>query len=33
MIEPLKNDGADIQWLLSGHFNDFPLAPLSNAHA
>ncbi|MEI7825612.1 MAG: PAS domain-containing protein [Chlorobiaceae bacterium] len=33
MIERLKNDGADIQWLLSGHFNDFPLAPLSNALA
>ena len=33
MLERLKNDGADIQWLLTGHFNDFPLAPLSNALA
>jgi PAS domain-containing protein len=33
MLERLKNDGADIQWLQSGHVKDYPLAPLSNALA
>lgn len=33
MLERLKNDGADIQWLQSGHVKDYPLAPLSNAMA
>ena len=33
MLERLKNDGADIQWLQSGHLKAYPLAPLSNALA
>ena len=33
MLERLKNDGADIQWLQSGHLKNYPLAPLSNALA
>ncbi len=33
MLERLRNDGADIQWLQSGHVKDYPLAPLSNALA
>jgi PAS domain S-box-containing protein len=33
MLERLKGDGADIQWLQSGNYKDFPLAPLSNTLA
>lgn len=33
MLERLKNDGADIQWLQSGQVKDYPLASLSNALA
>ncbi len=33
MLERLKNDGADIQWLQSGQMKDYPLASLSSAMA
>lgn len=33
MLERLKEDGADIQWLQTGHIKDYQLAPLSNALA
>lgn len=33
MLERLKNDGADIQWLQSGQLKDSPLASLGNAMA